>query len=73
MSVRTLNSSFNKITNVHINARDSKSFIIEMKRNHLTKLDTWSCVQICAINNNGVPISNTITLSQFTPNTRNFQ
>ena len=73
MSVRTLNSSFNKITNVHINARDSKSFIIEMKRNHLTKLDTWSCVQINAINNNGVPISNTITLSQFTPDTRNFQ
>ena len=71
MSVKMLNSSSNKATN--INSRDSKSFTIEMRRNHLTKLDTWSCVQINAIDNNGIPISNTITLSQFTPNTRNFQ
>jgi len=73
MSVKALTSSFNKATNIHVNARSSKPFIIEMKRNNLTKLDTWSCVQINAIDNNGVPISNTVTLSQFTPDTRNFQ
>jgi len=73
MSVKSLNSSFNKTTNTLINAKDSKSFTIEMRRNHLTKLDTWTCVQINAIDNNGIPISNTITLAQFTPDTRNFQ
>ncbi len=71
MSVKMLSNSFNKIVN--INSNDSKSFTIEMRRNHLTKLDTWSCVQVNAIDNNGIPISNTITLSQFTPDTRNFQ
>ena len=71
MSVKMLNSSFNKVVN--INSNDSKSFTIEMRRNHLTKLGTWSCVQVNAIDNNGIPISNTITLSQFTPDTRNFQ
>ena len=71
MSVKMLNSSFNKVVN--INSNDSKSFTIEMQRNHLTKLDTWSCIQVNAIDNNGIPISNTITLSQFTPDTRNFK
>ena len=73
MSVKALTSSLNKAANINVNARGSKSFKIEMKRNHLTELDTWTCVQINAVDNNGVPISNTITLAQFTPDTRNFQ
>jgi len=71
MSIKMLNSSLKKVIN--ISPKISKSFTIEIRRNHLTILDTWSCFQINAIDNNNIPISNTITLSQFTPNTRNFQ
>ena len=59
--------------NIQLGAKNSFSFKLNLQRNHLTKLDTWSCVEISAIDNKGIPISNTITLSQFIPDTTKFQ
>jgi len=61
------------VENIQIRGKASYSFNIKIQRNHLTKLDTWFCVKINTIDNRGIPISNTVTLSQFIPDTKKFQ
>ncbi len=62
-----------KLSRIQIEANASKAFTIEMQRNNLTKLNTWSCIEISAVNQQGITISNTVTHSQFIPDTNNFQ
>jgi len=71
MSVRILDTSLKKMT--VISPHESKLFEIELRRNHLTKLDTWSCLKINAVDRDNNPVSNIITVSQFIPDTKNFQ
>lgn len=73
MSVSVHSSSNNKRSNGSLSAHESETFTVELQRNHLTKLDTWSCLEIFAIDQQGRSISNTIQLSQFIPDTNNFK
>lgn len=73
MSVEILSHLNQKISTIRVKSKASYSFNIELRRSHLTKLDTWFCVQINAIDIRGVPISSTVTLSQFIPDTKKFQ
>lgn len=73
MKVKIQTSTNQSIENIQVKAQASYSFTIKLERNHLTKLDTWSCVEINAIDRTGIPISNTVKLSQFIPDTKKFQ
>ncbi|MGB1269984.1 MAG: hypothetical protein ACPG45_09615 [Flavobacteriaceae bacterium] len=73
MSVNIHSSTHTKLSKVLIKANTSKTFTVELQRNYLTKLDTWSCTEISATNQHGNPISNTVTLTQFIPDTKKFQ
>jgi hypothetical protein len=73
MSVNVHSLTGEKLSKVFINANASQTFTVVMQQNHLTKLDTWSCVEISAINQQGSSISNTLVLSQFTPDINNFK
>jgi len=73
MNIEIQSATNQRVENIQVKAKASYSFKLKLQRNHLTKLDTWSCIQINAIDNKGIPISNTITVSQFIPDTKNFQ
>lgn len=77
-------NNFSKLNNELVSLKDQKleslkispsqyfSFKIKLTRNHLTKLNSWYCFEINAIDKQGNSISNTLQLSQFIPDPRNF-
>ena len=73
MSVNIHSATHTKLSKVLIKANASKTFIVEMQRNNLTQLNTHSCIEISAVNQQGYTVSNTVTHSQFIPDTNNFQ
>lgn len=61
-----------KLESLRISPYQYFSFKIKLTRNHLTKLNSWYCFDINAVDKQGKVISNTLQLSQFIPDPRNF-
>ncbi|MGB0974890.1 MAG: hypothetical protein ACPGU9_07860 [Flavobacteriaceae bacterium] len=64
------NASVSKIV---IKANTRQTFTVKTQRNYQTKLGTWSCIEIFAVDQYGTPVSNTAELSQLIPDPNNFQ